>query len=355
MIGWDRSDINLSRDPLADYDFSESEEGKLSMSFLGVWAPSPDDELDHDLMVLEAIDSEGVSPFSKKNSVRLQPNGIDWAEVAVNVKRGNNPASGVPVEFSIEAVRPTNGWRNTNEVAQRMKGNAAKFRKRVASGRIKLLGTMSPTVVRTDADGNAISRYTVSNIGGNQTNMALERILMSSQAGTTRFDVNIGYDFVNVPKHPKGLRIVGANGRHCQSPLAKILKNLGKAVAEAKWPHPVTITAASLRWGGLYPPHMTHQHGGTLDLRPMSTDGGPTWCKTDGTHKANYDRNRTRLLISVLSSTGATRIYFNDPKTKQDGASPLAGHNNHIHFSWIPNSVSVASLVTSDDDIQMAL
>jgi hypothetical protein len=80
------------------------------------------------------------------------------------------------------------------------------------------------------------------------------------------------------------------------------------------------------------PPHFTHKHGGTLDIRPMSTDGNATWAKQEGTQAANYDPDRTKALILALRGSGATVVSFNG---KDAGGTPLAGHDNHIHVSWI--------------------
>ncbi len=356
MKDWDRTDVEMNEEALKDYELDQDQDSELSMSFLGAWSPIEeelDDILDYqEILALDSRAQTTLRTFATEETTRLYPNGSGWAEVGVTIKRGNRPAPGISVDFSVAAIRPTNGWRDVNEVAKRMRGNAKKFRNRVSTGRIRLLGTMAPATAVTDSNGVASSRYTVSNIGGNQNKMALERIVMSSRAGVSRHDIIIGYDFVDVPTVKGGLRIVGATGRHCQTGLSEFLTNLGKAVAKAGWPQPVTITAASLRWGGLYPPHLSHQHGGTFDLRPMSKDGKPTWCKTDGKHKKNYDRKKTKLLIRALNESGATKLYFNDPKTATDGASPLGGHDNHIHVSWIPSTALASSAHLSMADLR---
>jgi len=228
-MDWDPSDIEMSNEPLEDYDFGEDVDD-LEMPFLGAW--SPDENVPDDLLSLEDAKKfgfeakESFGTLALTTPTHLYPNGASWAEVGVQLTRGGAPAPNIPVDFSVEAVRPTNGWRNVNEVAGRMRGNAAEFRRRVGSGAIKLLGTMSPGRVNTDSNGIAKSRYIVSNIGGNQGSMALERISMSSQAGVTRHDINIGYDFVDVPTVSGGLRIVGATGRHCQNGLSGFVQNL---------------------------------------------------------------------------------------------------------------------------------
>src|SRR5690606_32007139 len=110
---------------------------------------------------------------------------------------------------------------------------------------------------------------------------------------------------------------------------------LGNKIKAEEWPQPLTITAGNLRWGGLYPPHFTHRRGASLDLRPMSTDGNPTWCSTNGECGANYDRQQTIRLVKILKAAGAVKIYFNDPETFAYGAQPLSGHHNHLHVTWL--------------------
>ncbi len=355
-MNWTASDVEMQKEPLDDYDLSQDQDSDLSINFLGTWSPcveAADDILD--LQNFVALPSEAqskIQSFATGNITRLYPDGNNWAEVSAVVKRGEHPVPGISVDFSVSAIRPTNGWRDVNEVAKRMRGNAKKFRNRVSTGRIKLLGIMSPTTAITDENGVVTSKYVVSNVGGNGNTMALERITLSSQAGVSRHDILIGYDLVDVPTVNGGLRIVGATGRHCQRSLSEFLDKLGQAVANAKWPQPVTVTAASLRWGGLYPPHLSHQHGGTLDLRPMSIDGKPTWCKTSGKHKSNYDRKRTKILIQALIKGGATRLYFNDPQMARHGASSLQGHDHHIHVSWIPPSAFVTSVQLPELDVR---
>ena len=347
---WDESDIEMSDEPLEDYSFATAQDNNSpSLLFLGTWSPATallDDGLTpRDVAVALSSDLPHIGTFTRASASRTVPNGEAWLDISVRIAKGSTPVSGMLVNFSVEPLRPKDGWRNVDELAQRMKTNASEFRNRVASGRIRLVGTMSPRKAYTDSDGIAVSRYIVSNIGGNQNQIATERVVMSSAAGVDRHEIAIGYDFSSVPTVPRGLRIArGTTGRHCQKDLAAFLSNLGSKVAQGNWPHPVTVTAASLRWGGLYPPHLSHQHGATLDLRPMSTDGLPTWCRTNGKHNSNYDRERTRKLVLALKHSGATKMFFNDPELRAAGATPWPAHDNHIHVSWIRKSALLANL-----------
>jgi hypothetical protein len=82
----------------------------------------------------------------------------------------------------------------------------------------------------------------------------------------------------------------------------------------------------------------------------MSTDGNPTWAKKDGSQAANYDSQRTKGLIAVLKNGGATTIYFNG---KDAGATPLEGHDDHIHVSWITETRFGINLADSKATIQL--
>ena len=284
-----------------------------------------------------SLDSASV----QQNDVHLVPNGRGYAELSIQVKRGDGrPAPGVRVNFDVQPVRPLSYWRNVNQLAPKFRSNAQKFRSRVSSGKIKLLGTLNRASAVTDSRGIASTTYSVSHIGGNQAQMAQERVFARMGNDSVSWNINIGFDdLVSIQSVRGGLRIVGATGKHIHRDLRQWLLGLGNAIKQANWPQPATITAGTLRWGGLYPPHFTHTRGASLDFRPMSTDGNPTECHTSGSHSPNYDRARTKALISVFKNAGATKIFFNDPETRSDGASPLAGHHNHIHVSWLNSSI----------------
>src|SRR5690242_20088059 len=52
------------------------------------------------------------------------------------------PLSGVRIDGVVQAVQPTTGWRNVDEVAAQFGGSAAKLKQKVAAGQIRLLGTL---------------------------------------------------------------------------------------------------------------------------------------------------------------------------------------------------------------------
>ncbi|MCB1985593.1 MAG: Ig-like domain-containing protein [Burkholderiales bacterium] len=267
-----------------------------------------------------------------ETAINLYPNGTGTVMIPVTVTDQNNrPVPGVNVTFHVEAMNPTGtGWRTEDGMVARFGTKSRnKIRQRIQNGRIRLLGTLSRTTAITDSVGSAETLYTVSHIGGNQPQMATEHVITAIGTDSiTTTTINIGYDWMApIPSVENGLRIIGAIGTHVHKDLVPRLQMLGETIARARWTYPVTITAGNLRWGGLYPPHFTHQQGTELDVRPMTTDGKRgTW------QQKNYDRPRTQELVDLLTNIGAGKIYFNDPQII--GASRLAGHDNHLHVSF---------------------
>lgn len=258
---------------------------------------------------------------------------------ATVVDQNGKPVQGATVQFGVTFVRPVGNWRSAKGMRALYGSNGAKAERLVNQGVIRVLGTLSGTSATTGSNGVASVTYRTSHIGSDhtQSQQAQEKITATLSNGATKSTVvNIGWTgLTSISTTSGGLRIVGATGKHVHPELDKFLKSLGKAVKDAQWPHPVTVTAASLRWGGQYPPHFTHKHGLTLDIRPMSTDGQPTWAKKDGSSKNNYELNSTKVLIKVLKDSGGT-VFFNG---KGAGGTFKAGHDNHIHVSWLSSFV----------------
>ncbi|PZR12291.1 MAG: hypothetical protein DI536_15415 [Archangium gephyra] len=77
--------------------------------------------------------------------------------------------------------------------------------------------------------------------------------------------------------------------------------------------------------------HKTHTNGANVDLRPPSTNGGPSNWKNAG-----YDRDATRTLIQEIKRTNPNaKILFNDPVLIKEGLTSRAGgHDNHLHVSF---------------------
>lgn len=275
----------------------------------------------------------------------LPADGVTQTKLDISVTDQNgNPLSGQTVRFVCSYVHPRGNWRTApgmNRLYSQNNGDGNMAERLVESGVIRVLGTLSRDSATTNSRGVASIRYRTSHIGSNfsQAKIAQERVVATLENGKRRaVELDIGRtDFKEVPQVAGGLRVLGATGRHVDSRLFEFLKQLGDMVRASRWAHPVTVTAASLRWGGQYPPHFSHKDGLTLDLRPMSKDGERTYAKQDGVAATNYDSERTKQLIELLKQTGGT-VYFNG---KGSGGQYRAGHDNHIHVSWLRHTLSV--------------
>jgi hypothetical protein len=247
---------------------------------------------------------------------------------------GGRPRAGVAVRFAVTPMRPLDEWRSPDDLAPRFRAAEPEARAAMASGDIRLVGDFADATAHTDADGVAVGTYRVSDVAGPQEEIAVERLEAIALGHRAEVRVEIGWaDLANIEPVDGGLRLVTLR-RHAHRDVVAWLTSLGQAVAALDWPRPVSITSASFRWGGLYPPHLSHRRGGHLDIRLMSHDGQPTWCRPDGACAPNYDRPRTIALVGMLASSRPTELYFNDPHARQAGAVPRPGHDNHLHVSW---------------------
>lgn len=314
---------------------------KLTVSSLGFRASN-----------LETLQDKDISPLANG---ALPPDGASTGTWPVKVVDSNGTAvPGVTVNFTVSFVRPNQDWRTRQGIVNLYSannGNGAKAGQKVDNGQIRPLCTLNRSSVVTDASGIAEVEIRASHIGTDfaQTARAQEKVVASIPGGSIELLIDIGYTgLVAVPTVANGLVISGARGTYVHSQIGDFLQKLGNAVVNANWPHPIVITAASLRFGGLYPPHFTHKLGVTLDIRPMSTDGQQTWAKQDGTKAANYDFSRTRAVIKVLKDSEAPIVIFNG---KDAGGEVLAGHDDHIHVSWVTSEVPQLLIARNSETI----
>lgn len=306
-----------------------------------IFMPDDDDQ--------QLLNVENALVASQSNA---PPDGKAAGRLSVTVTDQNGrPVPGVRVRFQVKAGRPTGNWRTKNGMMSLYRsggGSASKAGSLIDQGVIRLLGTLSNSSAVSNSQGIASVEYRTSHIGSDfsQSAMAREIVTATLPNGRTRsISIDIGWRGLQVISPVSGgLRVVGAKGKHVVPDLRSFLSSLGNRIKQAKWPHPLTVTAASLKFGGQYPPHFTHKHGATLDLRPMSTDGNPTWAKQDGSSKSNYDFERTKAIINVLKQSGG-KVKFNG---KDAGGTVLAGHDNHIHVSWL-SSISLYSKADFED------
>lgn len=83
----------------------------------------------------------------------------------------------------------------------------------------------------------------------------------------------------------------------------------------------------SLENGGPFPPHVSHQRGVDMDVRPVRNDGVEAPVTI---YDSTYSRARTQTLIDLFrSETSINLILFNDRATT--GTQTWPGHDNHLH------------------------
>lgn len=263
------------------------------------------------------------------------PNGFknNPIELIFSVTQDGRSLPGVRVDFEVIPVRPDQAWRKIENLATLYQGKPKTFKTikaQIAKGSTLLLGRLEQPSAITDASGQVIAKYFPSSIGpaSNEINPAIELVRAKSVAGVldrTEVRIAIGAELVPIPQVANALKLKpNAEGKYVSMPLAYTLNSLAQYVIGMKWKWPIVITDASRRWGGLFPPHLEHRFGYTCDLRPMSTDGEPT-----AVGKPNYDRERSKELVTILKAMGAANILFNDPTIPE--AKHETGHENHMH------------------------
>lgn len=304
-----------------------------------------------DIQIINSTDN--INTFSNPNIIKnnlraiegakLQPDGQSKFEYKIKLTDEDGKALvNTIVDFSVVPVSPGLAARDIEEIAKKYGSSATKFRQKVKDGSIKLIGTVEPKIVKTDSEGYAKTIYTTSHIGSNDEKKAVEKIVAKYNNKIIEENLEIGYDdLIPLPVIEGALRIGDVTGKYIQKDIGEMLLSVGNKIKNEKWGQPLTITAGTLRWGGLYPPHFTHRRGGSLDFRPMSTDGNPTFCNSDGTFAPNYDRAKTLELLKIFKNSGAVEIFFNDPEAAKYGAKVLAGHHNHLHASWLESETKI--------------
>ncbi|EAW37817.1 penicillin-insensitive murein endopeptidase [Lyngbya sp. PCC 8106] len=102
----------------------------------------------------------------------------------------------------------------------------------------------------------------------------------------------------------------------------------------------IGIGNISLTNGGPMEPHSSHQHGLDVDIAPIANTEEEiplTW------YDSKYSRDRTQQLVDLIHNNtilGVKVILFNDPDIK--GVEPWAGHDNHLHVSFLPPGINSA-------------
>jgi hypothetical protein len=102
----------------------------------------------------------------------------------------------------------------------------------------------------------------------------------------------------------------------------------------------------SLQYGGPFPPHISHQFGVDIDIRPIGINDSHVNNVTT-VNSRHYDRTRTRELIQLIqnngiipvskdSKTGVWNIGFQDPILISEGLTVnWRGHEDHFHVRFV--------------------
>ncbi len=94
----------------------------------------------------------------------------------------------------------------------------------------------------------------------------------------------------------------------------------------------------SFSQGGPMPPHVSHQQGTDVDLAPIANTEEEIPLAWD---HPKYSRQRTQQLVDLIRNNpilDVRVILFNDPDVT--GVEPWAGHDNHLHVSFFPSSIT---------------
>lgn len=250
-----------------------------------------------------------------------------------------SPASGIPMSVSSQPYTLTgSGWRTPNGLANRfLGGSRTTVLQRYAAGVLRLQAPISPTSGQTDLQGEFSVRVDNFHTCGNESTPGSDLVTISYASQSSILKINCAVPgLVNIPDNPAGGLITsGLVGRHLDPLLLAAMQNLGRAWRDvpnkpSHTPDFLAITGATMRWGGINPPHLTHKFGGTIDLRPIGSKAGNV-----DHHDDEYDPIGTQAIVTALVNMGASLIIFSDnlvgvTKVRSD-------HSSHLHVSFLVN------------------
>ncbi|MEK0161087.1 hypothetical protein WLQ65_18425 [Pseudoalteromonas piscicida] len=230
----------------------------------------------------------------------------------------------------------TSSWRDKNTMANRFpSGSRATVIQRIDQGLFRLRAPYEASSLVTDANGQV--KVTVNNFHscGNEQQPGSDKLTASTGNLQAQLIVKCAVTgLVNIPdRASEGLTTAGLVGRHLHPDLLSALQNLGQAWKNVQnkpvgMPNYLIITGATMRWGGINPPHFTHKFGGTVDIRPIGTSSGPV-----SVGDAHYHRQATQTIVDALVQLGATKIIFAD---NLKGVTDVkSNHKNHLHVSFL--------------------
>jgi hypothetical protein len=282
----------------------------------------------------DGLDADFATP---RGELTLFPSNGNSAKLTVTLQYSNgSPAPGKTVTCQSRPLNLTGTeWRDVNGLAPRFGGSQQKIRDRVAQGVIRLGVRVTPPSAVTDANGQVTFTLDSFHVCGNDGSPASDQITASSEAGADTQVIKSAVEGLSsITDNPGGgMTTSGLVGRHLYPQIIQVLQSVGQAWQKVGnkppgMPNWITITAASMRWGGLNPPHMTHRFGGTADVRPIGTKDGPV-----SVGSPNYHREATGIIVDFMRQTGASEIRFAD---NLPGVTAVdASHSDHIHVSWL--------------------
>jgi len=273
------------------------------------------------------------------DELTLFPSNGNSATLTVTLRFSNgSPAPGRTVRCESRPLSLVGAeWRQVNSLAPRFGGSQQTIRERVSQGVIRLGVRVVPSSAVTNSAGQAQFRLDSFHVCGNDGQPAADEVITTSEAGTNRTIVKSAVEGLAplVDNPAGGVTTSGLVGRHLHPQIIGVLDAIGKAWQKVGnkptgMPNYITVTGASMRWGGLNPPHITHRFGGTADVRPIGTKAGPV-----SVGDAHYHREATAIIVDYMKQTGAAEIRFADALpgvTNVDGS-----HRDHIHVSWLQN------------------
>ena len=292
-----------------------------------------------------------------KGEVTLFPSNGNTANLTVTLKYSNgSPAPGKTVSCQARPLTLAGAdWRDVNGLAPRFGGSQQTIRDRIAQGIVRLGVRVTPASGITDANGQVVFVLASFHVCGNEGVPASDQIIVNSEAGTDTHVVKSAVGgLAPLSDNPQGgLTTSGVVGRHLNPQIIRVLQSIGQAWQKVGnkptgMPNWITVTAASMKWGGLNPPHMTHRFGGSVDVRPIGTQNGPV-----SVGAPNYHRQATGIIIDFMKQTGASEIRFAD---NLPGVSAIdSSHRDHIHVSWLNNPSEPWFTISNFGDLTSAI
>jgi RHS repeat-associated protein len=95
------------------------------------------------------------------------------------------------------------------------------------------------------------------------------------------------------------------------------------------------VTDAGNEGGTPLPPHQTHDHGRSVDVRYPGEDGNPLQSPTAA---AGADINRVQSLVNAAKDNGFNQNYSARPK--DFGTAYAAGHDSHLHLGTTRDKIA---------------